>query len=239
MFNWQTAKIIDIQSVTKQTSIFKLEVLDTDRVDFTPGQFITFDLPISEKKTQRLKSYSIASHPQDSNVLELVIVKIEGGLGTSFLFDRAKCDVGTELTFRGPLGVFTLPKDLSVPYYFVCTGTGVAPFRSMIKYIHTNQLPYNELNLIFGTRTKADLLYYDELKKLSEEMQNFNYHIALSREPWEGKKSYVHELYQSLAPRDETVQFMFCGWRPMIDQARNELIALNYDKNQIHFELYG
>ncbi len=239
MFNWQTAKIIDIQPVTEQTSIFKLEVLDATAIDFIPGQFITFDLPISEKKTQRLKSYSIASHPHESNILELVIVKIDGGLGTEFLFDKEKCKVGTELKFRGPLGVFNLPKDLSMPHYFICTGTGVAPFRSMIKYIHANNIPYKELNLIFGTRTKADILYHDELQALSQEMDNFNYHIALSREEWNGKKGYVHALYQSLAPRNESVQFMLCGWRPMIDQARKELIALNYDKKQIHFELYG
>jgi ferredoxin-NADP reductase len=239
LFNWQTARIIDVEPITSQTSIFKLEVLDTESFDFVPGQFITFDLPISEKKTQRLKSYSIASHPDKKNILELVIVKIDGGLGTEYLFDKEKCRIGTELRFRGPLGVFNLPTDLSVPYYFICTGTGVAPFRSMIKYIHANKLPYKELNLIFGSRTKADILYHNELTALSQEMENFNYHIALSREDYNGKKGYVHELYQSLAPRSADVQFMLCGWRPMIDQARQELIALNYDKKQIHFELYG
>ena len=59
------------------------------------------------------------------------IVKLEGGLGTTYLFEEAK--VGTEIKFKKPAGVFTLPADVSDKnLVFICTGTGVAPFRSMV-----------------------------------------------------------------------------------------------------------
>jgi CDP-4-dehydro-6-deoxyglucose reductase len=73
------------------------------------GQFVTLDLPIHEKPNKRIRSYSIASWPDGTNVLELVIVLLEGGLGTTYLFNNIV--VGSELTLRGPQGVFTLDEE--------------------------------------------------------------------------------------------------------------------------------
>jgi CDP-4-dehydro-6-deoxyglucose reductase len=56
--------------------------------DFKPGQFVTIDLPIHEKPNKRIRSYSIASWPDGTNVFELLIVLAEHGLGTHFLLIR-------------------------------------------------------------------------------------------------------------------------------------------------------
>src|SRR5262245_24997158 len=76
---WQTGRIIRIADETDATRRFWIQLTETDNFDFKPGQFVTLDLPIHEQRNKRWRSYSIASWPDGSNVIELVIVLLEGG----------------------------------------------------------------------------------------------------------------------------------------------------------------
>src|SRR5487761_2384471 len=105
---WRNGKVIRIEDATVNTRRFWIQIPELEVFDFKPGQFVTLDLPIHEKKNKRWRSYSIASHPDGSNVFELVIVLLEGGLGTRYLFNEVR--EGSELILRGPQGVFTLPE---------------------------------------------------------------------------------------------------------------------------------
>lgn len=239
MKDWSKAKIVKIEDISNDVAIFHVEILDTDNFIFTPGQFVTFDLPIHEKKNKRLKSYSIASAPNGKNIIELIITRVPEGLGTTFLFDRNKCNVGTVLDYRGPVGVFTLKENLQHPLFLICTGTGIAPFRSMLHHIYNQQIAHHNIYLIFGTRTQKDIFYFEEMKELQSKMKNFYYEPVLSRENWDGHKGYVHEVYKKILANNMDAQFMLCGWRPMIDEARKTLNELGIEKSKIHFELYG
>ncbi|MEY2916536.1 MAG: hypothetical protein RIS73_250, partial [Bacteroidota bacterium] len=181
---WRIAKVIKIENETANTRRFWMQVPELEKFDFKPGQFVTLDLPINEKKNKRWRSYSIASWPDGTNVFELVIVFMEDGAGTTYLFNEVK--EGDELTFRGPVGVFTLPETLVTDYYLICTGTGIAPFRSMLHNIVINATPHTNVYLIFGTRKKENLLYYLELKNLAENNPGIHYIPVLSREEWDG-----------------------------------------------------
>lgn len=233
---WRTGKVIRIENETSNTRRFWIQIPELEKFDFIPGQFITLDLPIHEKPNKRIRSYSIASWPDGTNVVELVIVLLEGGLGTNYLFN--KIDVGSDLTLRGPQGVFTLDDDdLKKEIFMICTGTGIAPFRSMAHYIKLHNVPHNKLYLIFGTRKKSDLLYYEEMKNL--QLENFYYIPTLSREDWDGRKGYVHAIYEELCASKQPALFLLCGWKVMIDEAKQRILALGYDKKSIHQELYG
>jgi glycine betaine catabolism B len=236
---WQIATVIKIEQHTHNTKNFFLQLNETESFSFLPGQFITFDLPIHEKPAKRLRSYSIASAPDVSNIIELCIVFLEGGLGTTYLFNEV--NVGSQLTLRGPVGVFTLPKaeELEQPLFLICTGTGIAPFRSMMHYLHNQQISFNEVHLIFGCRTNADLLYFDEMQTLQNAMPNFTYVPTLSREQWEGKTGYVHEHYLPLLAQKPHAHFMLCGWKAMVDEAKQHILAAGFDKKAVHVELYG
>lgn len=234
---WQKGKVIRIEDYTPNTKRFWIEVPAVERFDFKPGQFVTLDLPIHEKPNKRWRSYSIASWPDGTNVFELVIVLAEGGLGTSWLFNQVS--VGSELTFRGAQGVFTLPDPLDKDIFLICTGTGIAPFRSMANYIHLHNIPGKNIYLIFGCRKKEDLLYFDELKALSEKMSRFHYIPTLSREQWEGRHGYVHPIYEELCRDKQPADFFLCGWKHMIDEAKKRIVEMGYDRKAIHQELYG
>ncbi len=124
---WRTGKVIKIEDATATTRRFWIEIPELASFDFKPGQFVTLDLPIHEKKNKRWRSYSIASTPDGTNIIELVIVLLEDGAGTNYLFKEVK--EGSELILRGPQGVFTLPENLDKDLFLICTGTGIAPFR--------------------------------------------------------------------------------------------------------------
>ena len=234
---WRRAIVTSIKNETADTRVFRIQVPEIEVFSFEPGQFVTLDLPIHEKANKRWRSYSIASNPNGSNEFELLIVLNPQGLGTTYLFNEVQ--VGSELILRGPQGVFTLKQPLDKDVYLICTGTGIAPFRSMIKYIHQQQIPHQKITLIYGCRKKDNLLYYDELKQLENEMQNFVYIPTLSREEWEGRSGYVHHVYQELCDRSKPAMFYLCGWREMIDEAKQRILDMGFDKKDIHLELYG
>jgi len=238
MPRWIDAKLIKTVDRSDTTKSFFLELQGIDTFDFSAGQFITLDLPIGEKRLDRWRSYSIANAPDQSNVIELVIVKVPFGKATTFLFEN--CNIGDVFKLKGPGGVFCLPKEIKNELVFICTGTGVAPFRSMVWDIKNKEKSHDRLELVFGTRTKAGILYLKEWESLKADMENFDFSIALSREEYEGYQGYVHQLY--LDKFKEVVPnrtFFLCGWQNMIDEAKANLLELGYEEGQIVEELYG
>jgi CDP-4-dehydro-6-deoxyglucose reductase len=193
---WRKGIITRIENETYNTRRFWISIPELERFDFIPGQFVTIDLPIHEKPNKRWRSYSIASWPDGTNVFELLIVLLDGGMGTTYLFNEVK--EGSELTLRGPQGVFVLPENIDQDLYFICTGTGIAPFRSMVHYIQLHNVPHKDIYLLFGTRKKEDLLYLEEFRDLEKQVPGFHYLPTLSREKWDGCCGYVHAIYENL-----------------------------------------
>jgi CDP-4-dehydro-6-deoxyglucose reductase len=234
---WQTGIVRKTEQATHNTRRYWIELPQSPVFSFKPGQFITLDLPIHDQRNKRWRSYSISSAPGNDNLIELVIVNVTGGTGSKYIFDHIT--EGSILLLRGPQGVFVLPEILDKDIYFICTGTGIAPFRSMMQYIRNNQIPHKNLYLIFGTRTRADLLYADEMWQLEREIPGFSYRPTLSREVWDRDMGYVHPIYESLAKELNPSIFMLCGWRAMIDEARERILKMGFDKKDIKTELYG
>jgi glycine betaine catabolism B len=241
---WRKGIVTGIKQETYNTRRFWIQIPEVDVFDFLPGQFVTIDLPIHEKPNKRWRSYSIASWPDGTNTIELLIVLLEGGAGTTYLFNEVK--EGSELILRGPQGVFTLPEQMDKDVYFICTGTGIAPFRSMMHHIQLTNKSHLDIFLIFGTRSQKDLLYFDELKALEKEVKGFYFIPTLSRENWDGQVGYVHGVYEQFVHQKKNgheqlppAHFYLCGWKAMIDEARARIQSLGYDKKQIHLELYG
>lgn len=251
---WRTGKVIRIENETQSTRRYWIQVPELESFDFTPGQFVTLDLPIHEKPARRWRSYSIASWPDGTNVFELVIVLLEGGAGTTYIFNEV--NVGHEFTFRGPQGVFVLPEPIDRDLFFICTGTGVAPFRSMAHHIINHKLPHQNIYLIFGCRKFGDSLYGAELKELMGNTTTFKYIPTYSREEACADDSYrtgyVHGVYEEICknnignaidenagPAVKPAYFYLCGWKNMIDEAKKRITDLGYDRKSIHQELYG
>lgn len=242
---WYDARITGIEPINDHTRRFFLEIPTLECFDFLPGQFITMDLPVHEKRIHRWKSYSIASPPDGSNRFELCIVRLEGGLATSYLFEEV--NIGSTIRLKGPGGSFVLPDLEENELVLVCTGTGIAPFRSMLQHILHQQLPHQAIHLVFGCRYQTDLLYAQEVTELIQQLPGFRYSVALSRDTEaptnptiDIHRGYVHAIVKNVYSQPSPHRlFMLCGWSAMVDEAQQHLLEMGYLPEQIRTELYG
>lgn len=206
------------------------------RIHFEPGQFVMLDLPIESKFTNR--SYSIASEPREDGLIELCIVLNPEGAGTPYLWDRVH--VGDVVPMSRALGKFTFPEQRPKLVYFICTGTGIAPFRSMIRHMDRLGISLDGMTLVFGNRVEEDILYRTEWADLEKRHPGFRMIPVLSRPQagWKGASGYVHAQYMAEVKPGMDALFYLCGWATMVKEARNNLRTLGYDKSAIKLELY-
>lgn len=237
---WYEGVVESVLSLTDTTKQITLILPEYQDFSFVPGQFVTMDLPVGEKRLDRWRSYSIANAPGPSGRLEFCIVHLPGGLGSHYLCEEIK--EGDCIRFKGPDGGFVLPDKVPGSLIFIATGTGLAPFRSMILELEKNPESFPDIHLIFGTRRQEDLLYHEYFLGLEQKFAGFRYTVALSRESKPGfVHGYVHEVYKSehyvIPPH---AQIYICGWSKMIDQAVEILLLeKKVNKEQVKFELYG
>lgn len=231
------AEIIQIIDESETVKRFFFKVLHLEKFEFKPGQFVMINLPIESKISYR--SYSIASAPGNDNVFELIIVLNPPGLGTPYMWDHYK--EGMIVPVAGPVGKFTLPETIDHDLCLLATGTGIAPLRSMFQHIVNNNIPYQNIYMVFGNRYQKDILYKEEMERFQEQHENFKFIPVLSREDastWNGRTGYVHSVYEELFADKRPASFYLCGWKNMILEARDRLVAMGYTKDRIKFELY-
>jgi CDP-4-dehydro-6-deoxyglucose reductase len=229
-------EIIEIIEESPSVKRFKISVLNTDNFQYKPGQFIVVSFPYIAHMFP-YRSYSLAS-ASCANSIELCVVLKEDGAATPELFAMK---VGEILEFTSPLGGFVLPDNTSdFNLCFVCTGTGVAPFRAMLQDLERLHWPVKQVTLIFGARTQHDLLYRSEFETLAKKQSQFTYIPVLSREIWDGEMGYVHQVYKqnkAFELNDDTL-FYICGWTEMVKETKNNLKEMGYNRKQIKFESY-
>jgi ferredoxin-NADP reductase len=235
-YNSEVTNIIDESHNTKR---FFFRIPEVEDFKFGAGQFVMLDLPIDSKIKTR--SYSIASAPNGTNTIELLISLNEQGLGTPYLFNHIK--VGSQLPLSQPAGKFMQPPftNIDTDVCLICTGTGIAPFRAFLHDIKNRNIPHKNIDVIFGSRYEKDILYRKEMEELAQTLPGFRYTSVLSREQspaYTGEKGYVHAAYEKLYADKRPALFYLCGWKVMIKEAREKLLAMGYDKKVIKFELY-
>src|SRR5580698_9055075 len=176
-YQFYNSEVINIIDVTPLVKRFFFRLPEMEVFNFAPGQFVQLDLPIDSKIKTR--SYSIASAPEGTNVIELVISLNAEGLGTPYLFNEVK--VGSTLPLSQPAGKFMKPPvSTDTDICMVCTGTGIAPFRSFLRDLIYKNTPHKNIDLIFGTRYEKDVLYRDEMEALTQSMPNFTFSSVVS-----------------------------------------------------------
>ena len=178
---WYNATLLDYTDINSTTRNFIFRVAEDIQFTWKGGQFITLDLPVGSKRVDRWRSYSIASIPNSSHTFELCIVKNPQGLGTTYLFNQLR--QGDKITFKGPEGSFVVaPSTPETEHIMICTGTGIAPCRSMIHEMYSMDIPFKNIHLIFGTRHSHGLLYKSEWEQRVKQDKRFIYDPILSRE---------------------------------------------------------
>ena len=232
------AVLVDIIKETKSNWRFIFEDPLYDELKYTSGELVQLCMKPGQPDSA-VRNYSVASWPDGTNKFELIITYLQGGAMSEYLFKEAK--IGDEFIYRGPMGSFVLPEKIDRDIFFISTGSGISPFRSMINYVAENGIETKDIKLFFGTRTQEDICYWDEMKLLEQIVPNFEFIPVLSREEWKGKTGYVHEHYLDLIDnRKDKPLIYYCGWDRMIREGRNHLDKRGFQMlKDIRVEIFG
>jgi ferredoxin-NADP reductase len=222
--------------LSEEAKHLEFEVDELPRFDFIAGQFVSMKAQKDGRDITR--AYSIVSEPLNNNVFHVCLNRVQFGFFSNYL-----CDMEHEakVVFHGPHGLFVLRNPVR-DAVFIGTGTGVAPLRSMLRWLWKD--PARNLGhdfwLVFGTRYKPDLYYHEEFQQMERDHPNFHYIPTLSRENpgWTGASGYVQEQVRKIAEGRTDMDAYICGLADMVKANRTMLQELGWDKKSIMFERY-
>jgi ferredoxin-NADP reductase len=236
-FQTFTARLIRSTALSEFTKHLEFEMQSVSRFGFVAGQWLSFKTnePSGEEIT---RAYSIASPPGEDNRFALCLNRVLDGFMSNFLCDMK---TGDEVACSGPFGDFILRPPMR-DTVFIATGTGIAPFRSMLHWLLASETRHQgkQLSLVFGNRTEKDIYYHDEFRRLAAEHANFHYLPTLSRgEPsWQGLRGYVQEHVPAIARDRADMHAYVCGLDKMVKANGDLLKSLGWDRKSILYEKY-
>jgi ferredoxin-NADP reductase len=237
-----TARLIRSVLLSEKTKHLVFDVEGVSSFDFVAGQFISVREPRGGERFVT-RAYSIASPPRGDNTFDLCLNRVDEGFMSNFLCD---CMVGEQARFHGPHGLFLLKPEVE-DVVLVATGTGVAPFRSMIQYLFgkdgSGQQRHagRQIWLVYGTRYQEDIYYQNEFESLAAEHPNFHYVVTLSRGPedWTGSRGYVQDHVRQIVGDRKDMHVYICGLNEMVSSVRSLLIQeCGWDKKRVIYERY-
>ncbi|WP_227356330.1 FAD-binding oxidoreductase [Haladaptatus salinisoli] len=225
-------------------SLVRIRFDPESEFDCEPGEYIT----VHYQHVPR--AYSVASSPNRDH-MEICVRRVPGGRLSTQLCDRLSS--GDEIGVRGPFsgefvgGEFLLQERSERDVAFLATGTGVAPFKSMIDYAFEEGFDEyaggkRNIWLFLGASWEDDLPYHREFRTLADERENFHYVPTLSRETtlseWDGETAYTQYTFATYLDREKTaVAELPDDVRPFIDEEPKYDIDARIDPNNL--ELYA
>jgi len=210
---------------------FRLRLVTPPAFEFQPGQFIIVNVPKAGGVVKR--AYSIASPPHEAGVVELCIQHVEKGIASTFFWGLKE---GMPVTITGPHGRFTLKQPLDYEPVFMATGTGVAPFRSMIHHLfHVNFT--KDIWLLFGCRYEHTVIYEQEFRAMASMRHNLRYYPTVSRpKEWRGDTGHIQQTFQKYVKDYANKEIYVCGWLEVVKAVVKDLGALGVPPEKIHYE---
>jgi ferredoxin-NADP reductase len=219
------------------TKHIELEVKDVTRFGFVPGQWLSVkaNTPDGEEMT---RAYSIASAPSENGHFAFCLNRVQDGFMSNHL---CNLDEGAQVAFQGPFGDFILRPPLR-DTVFIATGTGIAPFRSMLHWLlaESDRHQGHEFWLLFGARHEQDVYYCEEFDRLAAGHPNFHFLPTLSRAApeWKGLRGYVQQHVGEIVGMRIDMHAYICGLDKMVKANRELLKTLGWDRTSIRYEKY-
>lgn len=187
------------------------------------GQFLRLHF-IQKDGFETFRSYSIANiFPEEKSELDEVSIAVSwvpGGLATEKL---SNMQAGEQLEATGPYGRFCLLPDRHERYFLIATGTGVTPYRAMLKEIELRLQAGSHFYVVMGAQDTTGLLYESDFLALEQQYEHFHYIACLSRKTREQPRDndhsgYVQHYLAELEFDDENDIAYLCGNPNMVDE---------------------
>ncbi len=220
--------VTDIRTDTPDVKTFRVESPEGGVMfKHMPGQCAFLSMPgVGEAL------FSITSSPTQTNYMEFSIKRC--GCVTEWLHAM---EVGQQITVRGPYGNgFPVETDLKgKDLLFIAGGIGLAPLRSVINYCRDNRANYGTIDIIYGSRSKEDLVDYQEIVNEWMKEDGINVHLTIDREQdnWDGHVGFVPNYVKEVNP-DLSKTVLMCGPPIMIKFTLAALKELGFKETQVY-----
>ena len=236
-FKTLEAHVLRSTALSEFTKHIEFEVSGVSHFGFVPGQWLSVKVTTPEGE-EMTRAYSIASPPTENGKVAFCLNRVQDGFMSNYL---CNLESGAIITFQGPFGDFTLRPPLR-DTVFIATGTGVAPFRSMLHWLLADKERHQDHQfwLLFGSRHPQDIYYRDEFEQLADQHHNFHFQPTLSRAPgnWQGLRGYVQQHLGEIVGMRTDMHAYICGLDKMVQANRDLLKTLGWDRKSIRYEKY-
>ncbi len=239
ILEWQVATLsaVHAENARVKTFTFTLPEWQPHR----PGQHVDVRLTAPDGY-QAERSYSIASPPERTGVVELTVERIEDGEVSSY-FDEV-LSPGDQVEMRGPIGgYFAWEASQGGPLFLVGGGSGVVPLMAMLRHRAAvgARIP---ARLLYSVRSPEDVIYGEELARLVATRDGLEVIYTFTRSAPPGWTGYTRRidagmLAETLGPLDAATRVFICGPTPLVENAANCLVQLGLPANQIRTERFG
>lgn len=206
---------------------------------------------------ETIRAYSMANYPAEGNIITLNVriatppfdpkaggwMKVPPGIASTYIFSLKP---GDKVTMSGPYGEFHI-QDTSSEMLYIGGGAGMAPLRAQILHLFNTLKTGRKVSYWYGARSKVEIFYEEDFRKLEEMFPNFKFNIALSsalpEDNWTGYKGFIHQViydeYLKNHPAPEDIEYYMCGPGPMAASALRMLDDLGVSRDNIFFDDFG
>jgi ferredoxin-NADP reductase len=198
-----------------------------ERLEFTPGQFISCALPAGGTEPL-VRAYSLASSPEDGE-LEICLDRVANGRGSAYLFE---CGIGAPLAFTGPFGSFALAEPPAAPLGVVGAGTGRAPIRPMVRRA-LERGSAQRIDVLQGARYDHELVYRADFEQWAAANARMHWEPVVG--PLAALEDLVVERYVR-GDDERTRRFWICGVGDMPGRLRDVLRGAGYERRAVRAE---
>jgi propane monooxygenase reductase component len=226
------AEVVAIDPVTHDLRHLVLRLVEPGELKYFPGQYVDFKVP----GTAASRSFSMANTTsRDTGHLEFVIKVYPGGVFSEFLDQDLA--VGDQLELTGPFGVFTLRDNPGARLIFLGGGAGLAPILALLRSMAERGID-RQATFYYGARTRRDLCFTDELRRLEETLPGFRFVPALSEDDWDGEIGLITDVVRRLEPDLTGADAYVCGPPPMVEAAIPLLEGLGVVPKRVYYDKF-
>ncbi len=194
---------------------------------FEAGQYVRIGIPGVDSLAPAY--FAIASEPAHSDSYEFFI-KCHGGMAHYL----CGAEVDSELEVDGPMGKgFGLDKFKGADVYLIGVGTGIAPLRSVWRYIIAHREQFGRVAIYAGFMTPLHRLLTDELDTLGEHRIEVSVSLEMGHESWDGPIGYVQHAIEADAPEGQNAVACLAGMSAMVDACTETLQNLGFNEGRI------
>jgi len=229
-----------------------------DRYRSDWDKFKMWDLNVSND-TETMRAYSMANYPAEGDIVMLNIriatppidratgtwkQGVKPGIGSSYIFNLKP---GDKVRVSGPYGDFHI-LDTKNEMLYVGGGAGMAPLRSQLLHLfNTLKTTDRKISYWYGARSKNEIFYEEDFRKIEREFPNFTFNIGLSEplpeDNWTGYVGFIHQVIYDNYLKDhdapEDIEYYMCGPGPMANSVKKMLDDLGVPPEMLLFDDFG